>query len=200
MTTAALTILLAASRRVELEMRRQKFKVILISNDRSKNFRSQFALTTTNDDINFKQGSNSSSIQLVHGVKWFQFIDSKDLTENYPAGNFDSKKIQFRMDHPLIPRKWRHTTDVSWMDGSHHVTSKPANIRCRINLCRITTIWKPGPKLANQFAESLESWKQRATVKSSQHNIHVAWIMFSFALVIIKTDRIKWTYLPRLSD
>jgi len=115
-TTAALPILL------RVELRRQKFKVILISNERSKNVRIQFALTITNDDVNFKQRSNSSLMQIVHGVNWFQFTDSENLTENYPADDLYTSKFQFRMNHRWIHRKWRHTMDVSWLDGSHHVT------------------------------------------------------------------------------
>jgi len=64
-------------------MRRQKFKVILISNERSKYFLTQFVLTLTYDVVDLS-GSNSSSIQLVHGLNWFQITDSEDLSENYP--------------------------------------------------------------------------------------------------------------------
>jgi len=78
------------------------------------------------------------------------------------------------------------------------VTSIRAIIRCKINLFKNNDNMKLVPKLANRFTESLQSWKRRAPVKSSQYNIglHVAWIMFLLSHVIIKTDIIKWTYLP----
>jgi len=53
-------------------------------------------------------GSNSSSIQLVHGVNWFQFTDSEDLTENYPAGEFYTSKwtYQFWIMCPAFLDLW----------------------------------------------------------------------------------------------
>jgi len=69
--------------RVELEMRRQKFKVILISNEWSNNIRTQFVLAQSMMMLT-SSGSNSSSMQLT---------DSEDLTENYPASDLCTSKL-----------------------------------------------------------------------------------------------------------
>jgi len=176
-------------------MRRKKFKVILNSNERS-NLSIKICTHTQPMMMLTSSGSSSLSIQLVHGVNWFQFTDSEDLTENSHADElYTTKNCISECHYTLIHPKWHHTTDVSWLDGSHHVTSTRAIIRCNKILFKNNNI-KPVPKLANRFAESLQSWKRRATVKSSQYNIHVAWIMFLLAHVIITTDGIKWTYLP----
>jgi len=178
-------------------MRRQKFRVLLISNERSNTNRTQFVLTHNQWGCWLLNGSNGS-IQLVHGVNWFQFSDSEDLTKNYPAGELHASKLSFRMrtSFNIVRNYVTLTTGVSCLDCSHHVTSIRAIIHCNINLFKNNGNIKPVPYLANRFAESLQLWKRRVTVKSIQYNIHVAWIMFLLAHVIIKTDRMKWTYLP----
>jgi len=172
-------------------MWRQEFKVILISNERSNNIRTQFLLTHS---------------------QWYCWLRVDRTVRGYNLQIWRTRhktilsvKCTIRISysawkHRWICRKWCHTTDVSWLDRSHYVTSIRAIIRCNMNFFSNNGNIKPVPKLANRFAKSLQLWKRWATVKSSQYNKHVAWIMFLSAHVIIKTDRIKWTYLPRKSD
>jgi len=172
-------------------MRRQKFKVTLISSKWSN--WSQFALTHNQWWCRLQTDQtvsryNFSTMLIDFNVQILNTWQKNILPLNFTLQNFDSE-----WRYPWIHRKWRHTTDVSWLDGSHHMTSTRAIIRCNIISFKNNDNIKPVPKLAKRFAVSLQSWKRRATVKSSQYNIHAAQIMFSFAYVIIKTDRIKWT-------
>jgi len=141
---------------------------------------------TTNDDVDFKR--------IEQFVDTFYRLLEPDRKQSCRwTSHF---KTVIRKEYIVeYSRKWCHTTDVSRFDCSHHVTSIRASIRCNINLFSNNDNIIPVPKLTNRFTESLQPWKRRATVKSSQYNIHVAWIMFLLAHVIIKTDIIKWTYL-----
>jgi len=160
-------------------MRRQKFKVILISNKQSNNIRTQFVLAHNQWWCWLQADRTVRRCNLRIPRTWQKTILPVICTlQNY----------QSEWKTSWILWKWRHTTDVSWLDRSHHVTSIRAMIRCNINFFSNNGSIKLVPKLANRFAENLQSWKRRATVKSTQYNIHVAWIMFLLAHIIIKTE------------
>jgi len=154
-------------------MRRQEFNVILIGNERSNIFElNSYPHTTSDDDDNFKRIE--------------QFVDPTYRFRGPNRKLFCRWTVHLRFldrngKHRWVCQKWRYTTDVSWWDRSHHVISIRATIRCNINVFDNNINIKPVPKLANRFAESLQSWKRRATVKSSQYNIHGTWIMFLLA-------------------
>jgi len=77
-------------------MRRQKFKVILNSNERS-NLSITFRTHTQAMMMLTSSGLNSSSIQHVHGVNRFQFTDSEEPTETILSIKLYTAKFQFRM-------------------------------------------------------------------------------------------------------
>jgi len=133
-------------------MRWQKFKVILNSNERS-NLSITICTHTQPMMMLTSSWSNCSSIQLVHGVNWFQFTDSEDLIENYPAGEIYTSNFYFWMPLSLISSEMT----------SHHgcqligwFTSRDINTsyHCwNINLFKDNDNIKPVPKLAKVCRE-----------------------------------------------
>jgi len=124
-------------------MRRQKFKVILISNEWSNNIRTQFVLTHKQWWCWLQADWTVRRYNLQIPRTWQKTILWVICTlQNY----------QSEWKTRSIPRKWRHTTDVSWLDQSHHVTSIRAMLRCNINFFSNNGNIKPVPKLENRFA------------------------------------------------